>query len=259
MLNSESTPSEARAQIRSGRWTSATSGLCAGYVQTNLVILPSDWAHDFAEFCRVNTKPLPLVEKTEVGVADRLAVAEGADLRTDLPRYRAYRHGEAEAEVGEISRLWSDDSVAFLLGCSFSAEHHLATAGVRLRHLDAGRNVPMFRTSLRCNPVGRFAGPLVVSMRAIAEEQVDRAVSVTRELPLAHGAPVHIGDPAHIGIRDLASPAWGEAMTIEPGEVPVFWACGVTPQAVIAEVRPEMSITHSPGCMFITDLPLGDP
>lgn len=253
-LTADTTPAAARASIRGGGWRGLTTGLCAGHIQANMAILPAAMADEFAEFCRLNPQPLPLLEQTGPGVPDQLDIAPGADLRTDLPRYRVYRDGAFESEVDSIEPLWRNDSVAFLLGCSFSAEEHLRAAGVRLRHIDEGIGVPMFRTSVPCTPAGRFHGPVVVSMRAIAESEVDRAVEVTGGLPLAHGAPLQVGDPERIGITDLANPDWGNPLPLQPGEVPVFWACGVTPQAVIAEVRPPLAITHAPGHMFLTDL-----
>ena len=253
-IDKATSPRRARAAIRAGEWTATTTGLCGGYVQANLAILPAGLAGEFTEFCRANPRPLPLLEVTEPGVPDRLRSAPGADLRTDLPRYRVYRHGVLDSEPTSIEALWRDDFVAFLLGCSFSAEEALQSAGVRLRHLEAGTGVAMFRTSRRCEPAGRFHGPVVVSMRAINSDQVERARAVTAELPFAHGAPLHAGDPSVLGIADLAAPDWGDPMPVGPGDVPVFWACGVTPQAVLAEVRPEFAITHAPGHMFLTDL-----
>ncbi|KAA5831862.1 putative hydro-lyase [Saccharopolyspora hirsuta] len=254
-ITANTSPATARQVIRSGGWPRITTGLCAGHVQANLVVLPRDSATEFAEFCRANPKPLPLLEVADA--PDRLRIAPGADLRTDLPKYHVHRSGEV-SEVDDVWEVWRDDLVAFLLGCSFSAEERLLAAGVRLRHLDLGQGVPIFRTSLRCQEIGRFRGPLVVSMRAVRETEVARAVEVTGELPFAHGAPVHVGDPEAIGITDLARPDWGDALPLQDGEVPVFWACGVTPQAVLAEVRPELAITHAPAHMFLTDLQVAD-
>lgn len=248
-------PAAVRALIRDGRLTGPTSGLCLGHLQANLAILPAESAAEFRAFCEANNRPMPLVDVTAAGDPEPVHVAPGADLRTDLPRYRVYRRGEVAAEVTDIRDLWQDDFVGFLLGCSFSAEHRLLEAGVRLRHLEAGRNVPMFVTSVRCSPAGRFHGPMVVSMRPIRRDQVELATRVTAELPLAHGAPVHVGEPEQLGIRDLARPDFGDAVTPEEGEVPVFWACGVTPQAVLMEVKPALAITHAPGHMFIADTP----
>lgn len=247
-------PADVRERIRSGAWTGVTTGAALGRVQANLVVLPEDVSAEFATMCELNPRALPLLERTEPGVPDRLATAPGADLRTDLASYDIHRDGALAERVGALGDHWRDDSVAFLLGCSFSAENRLLAAGVRLRHLELGQGVPMFVTSMECTPAGSFHGPVVVSMRPIRSEQVDRAVEVTEPLPLAHGAPVQIGDPAAIGITDLAAPDWGDPLVPAADEVPVFWACGVTPQAIIRSVRPELAITHTPGHMFVTDL-----
>jgi len=247
-------PHEVRAHIRAGAWRGVTTGACLGHVQANLVVLPEDMADEFAALCSANPRPLPLLERTRSGEADNLQVAAGANLRTDLPRYHVHRSGVLDAEVDSLEGVWRDDFVAFLLGCSFSAENQLLRAEVRLRHLEMGQGVPMFITSLECEPAGRFHGPIVVSMRPIAVDQVDRAVEVTQQLPLAHGGPLHVGDPGAIGITDVNAPDWGDAIDVRSDEVPVFWACGVTPQAVIRSVRPEIAVTHAPGHMFITDL-----
>ncbi|HYH30057.1 MAG TPA: putative hydro-lyase [Pseudonocardia sp.] len=247
-------PHEVRARIRSGAWRGVTTGACLGHVQANLVVLPQQLADEFDALCAANPQPLPLLERTAPGDAAGLRVAPGADLRTDLPRYHVLRNGVLDAEVDSLEEVWQDDFVAFLLGCSFSAENQLLRAEVRLRHLEIGQGVPMFITSLECAPAARFHGPVVVSMRPVAVEQVDRAIEVTARLPLAHGAPLHVGDPGAIGITDLGAPDWGDPIDIGPDEVPVFWACGVTPQAVLRTVRPELAVTHAPGHMFITDL-----
>jgi uncharacterized protein YcsI (UPF0317 family) len=250
----DATAAQLRAAARSGQWTGPTAGLARGFVQANLVILPAEAAAEFAEFCRLNARPCPLLEQTAPGEAEPRQTAPGADLRSDVPRYRVFRHGSLEAhEPGDIHDLWRDDLVSFLLGCSFTFENALARAGLRVRHLDEGRNVPMYRTAVDCRPAGRFAGKLVVSMRPFPPELVDRAIEITGRFPTMHGAPVHVGDPAAIGIRDLTRPDFGESVTIHPGEVPVFWACGVTPQVALVEARCELAITHSPGCMFVTD------
>ncbi|MBO0706857.1 MAG: putative hydro-lyase [Candidatus Dormibacteraeota bacterium] len=249
------TPAEVRSLIRRGAYTGPTSGLCLGHLQANVAILPAEAAGEFRAFCEANSRPMPLVDVTAPGDPEPAHVAPGADLRTDVPRYRVYRSGEVAGEVTDIRDLWEDDFVGFLLGCSFSAENRLLEAGVRLRHLEAGRNVPMFVTSVPCTPVGRFHGPVVVSMRPIRRDQVELASRVTGELPLAHGAPVNVGEPEKLGIRDLAHPDFGDAVVPTDGEVPVFWACGVTPQAVLMEVKPPLAITHAPGHMFIADTP----
>lgn len=250
-----STAAELRAAIRSGRFAGPTAGQAAGFVQANLVVLPAADAVDFAEFCRLNDRPCPLLWQGSPGESGPCDVALGADLRTDVPRYRVFRGDVAEShEPTDIRGLWRDDLVAFLLGCSFTFENALVQAGLRVRHIDQGRNVPMYRTSLACQPAGRFAGPLVVSMRPYRPDQVDAVARITAAFPRMHGAPVHVGDPVAIGIRDIHRPDFGDAVTIEPDEVPVFWACGVTPQLAILAAKPDLAITHSPGHMFVTDL-----
>ncbi len=246
--------SEARALIREGRWTRPTAGLAPGYTQANLVILPEEWAFEFLLFCQRNPKPCPVLDVTDVGSPHPVRVAPGADLRTDLPKYRIYRYGELEAEVTQIADFWQKDFVAFLLGCSYTFEAALLAAGIPMRHIEEGRNVPMYITNIECHPAGRFQGPMVVSMRPIPSRQVVRAVEVTARYPQVHGAPVHIGDPAAIGIEDLARPDFGDAVTVRAGEIPLFWACGVTPQVAARKARPELMITHSPGHMFLTDI-----
>ncbi|MCM6774283.1 putative hydro-lyase [Nocardia sp. CDC159] len=248
-------PAEVRLRFREGTWTRPTTGMCPGYVQANLVVLPAEAAAEFEDLCRANPGPLPLIERTAPGDPRPRTAAPGADLRTDLPRYRVYRHGRLVDEPTDVRDVWPEDAVAFLLGCSFTAEARLRAAGVRLRHQELGRNVAMFVTSRPCTPAGRFHGPVVVSMRPIHRDQVETARRVTAELPLAHGAPMHIGDPSALGIADLARPDFGAAIEPEPDEIPVFWACGVTPQAVIAASSPPLAITHAPGHMFLTDLP----
>jgi uncharacterized protein YcsI (UPF0317 family) len=231
-----------------------TAGLANGYAQANLVILPQELAYEFLLFCQRNPKPCPLLEVTEVGSPCPTRLAPDADLRTDLPKYRLYRRGELEAEMMEIAEHWRDDSVAFLLGCSFTFEAALLAAGIPVRHIEEGCNVPMFITNLECVPAGRFHGPMVVTMRPIPQQKVIRAVQVTGRYPAVHGAPVHIGDPSAIGIDELSKPDFGDAVTIKEGETPVFWACGVTPQAVAMKVKPDFMITHAPGHMFISDI-----
>ncbi len=246
-------PKEAREIIRTERFQGPTSGMCLGYLQANMVILPAAYADDFHEFCLSNPRPMPLLDVTQPGDPIPRRVAPQADLRTDLPRYRIHRHGII-GEVTDIRTYWQDDFVAFLLGCSFTTEAQLLSAGVYLKHMAMKQNVPMFRTNIPCVPAGRFSGPLVVSMRSIKKHQLELARLVTADYPLAHGAPVHMGDPAAIGITDLHHPDWGDALEIGPDEVPVFWACGVTPQAAIALFQPAIAITHAPGHMFITDI-----
>jgi uncharacterized protein YcsI (UPF0317 family) len=249
------TPADLRRAIRAGEFRAPTAGECPGFVQTNVVILPATYADEFAEFCRLNPRPCPLVCRTEPGQFEPLPAAPGADIRTDVPRYRVFRHGTAEsAEPTDVRPLWRDDFVTFLIGCSFTFESGMIAAGLPVRHIDERRNVPMFRTSRACAPAGRFAGPLVVSMRPYRPEQIEQVTQITGSYPAMHGAPVHVGDPAGLGIADVMRPDFGESVTIQPGEVPAFWACGVTPQLALLAAKPEIAITHSPGCMFVTDL-----
>jgi uncharacterized protein YcsI (UPF0317 family) len=241
-------------RIRRGEWDRPTAGLAPGFAQANLVVLPRASAYDFLVFCQRNPKPCPLIDVSDPGSPAPAGAAAAADLRTDLPRYRVYRHGRLEAEETDITQYWRDDLVAFLLGCSFTFEGAMARAGLPVRHVEDGRNVPMYVTSIPCRPAGALRGPMVVSMRPLPPAAVPRAVVVTGRYPRAHGAPVHIGDPAAIGVRDLGRPDFGDPPRIEPGEVPVFWGCGVTPQAVAMAAKVDQMITHAPGHMFLTDL-----
>jgi uncharacterized protein YcsI (UPF0317 family) len=248
-------PGELRDAIRAGQFRGQTAGQAPGFVQTNLVIVPATAADEFAEFCQLNSQACPLVARTQTGNPEPADVAPRADLRTDVPRYRVFRHGIAEGEEPcDIRGLWRDDLVAFLLGCSFTFERALLAAGLPVRHLEQGRNVPMFRTSIACRSAGRFAGPLVVSMRPYRRDQVEQVRAVTARYPRMHGAPIHVGDPQAIGIADLARPDYGDAVGVHADEVPVFWACGVTPQLALLQAKLDLAMTHSPGCMFVTDL-----
>lgn len=243
-----------RGLIRQGRWTSQTSGLANGHVQGNVVILPAGEAGDFLRYCQRNPKPCPVLAVSEPGHVGLPALGAEIDICTDLPRYRVWRRGELADEPTDIRALWREDMVTFVLGCSFSFEQALQEAGLRIKHIDQGRNVPMYRTSTATEPAGPFHGPMVVTMRPFKAADAIRAVQITSRFPDVHGAPVHIGDPALIGIADLAKPDYGDAVEVLPDEIPVFWACGVTPQAAIMQARPEFCITHAPGAMLITDL-----
>jgi uncharacterized protein YcsI (UPF0317 family) len=245
----------ARGRIRAGEHAGPTSGLAPGFAQANLVVLPVDDALDFLRFCVRNPKPCPLLEVTDTGSPRPSMLAPDADLRTDLPRYRVFRDGELVDEPTDVARYWRDDLVGFLLGCSFTFEWALAAAGLVLAHQQQGVNVPMYVTNRRCAPAGSFEGPLVVSMRPFAPSDVPRAVEVSARFPAMHGGPVHVGDPGALGIADLGAPDFGDPVRIESGEMPVFWACGVTPQAVALTARPSLAIFHAPGHMFITDRP----
>ena len=246
-------PAGIRGVIRAGGYSGVTAGLANGYVQANLAVLPRDLAFDFLLFCQRNPRPCPLLEVIEAGAIEPAIMAPGADIRTDIPAYRIYENGEMAGEYASVADVWRDDLVSFLLGCSFSFEAAMSDAGIPLRHQEAGSNVPMYITNIATRPAGVFSGPMVVSMRPIPQAQIVRAVQVTSRFPDTHGAPIHIGDPAAIGIRDLAVPEFGDAVEIRDGETPVFWACGVTPQAVALNCKPPLMITHAPGKMFITD------
>lgn len=250
------TPSNIRHKIRVGEWLSPTTGLAPGFLQANLVIVPKTWAYDFLLFCQRNPQACPLIEVTDTGSWEPKTCAPGADVRQDVPYYRVYRYGELVETPRNILDLWQSDFVAFLLGCSFTFEPALLAAGIPVRHLECGCNVPMYRTNIACRPAERLTGPLVVSMRPIPAALVDQARKISARYPIAHGAPIHVGDPTAIGIDDLAHPDYGDPPNMQPGDVPVFWACGVTPQAVALTARPELMITHAPGHMFITDIPI---
>jgi uncharacterized protein YcsI (UPF0317 family) len=251
---SQSTALQARLAIREGRWTGHTSGIADGYVQGNLVILPKAQADDFLRYCQRNPKPCPVLAVSEPGQPHLPALGADLDIRTDLPRYRVWRDGELDGSPTDIVDLWRGDLVTFVIGCSFSFEQALLDAGLPLRHVAQGKNVAMFRTNVATEQAGPFHGPLVVTMRPFSPQDAIRAVQVTSRFPDVHGAPVHIGDPAAIGIADLSRPDYGDAIEVLPGEMPVFWACGVTPQAAIERARPDFCITHAPGAMLVTDL-----
>ncbi|WP_416974690.1 putative hydro-lyase [Streptomyces sp. 4F14] len=244
-------PKTARARFREGL-TGPTAGVSAGHTQANLIAVPADWAYDMLLFCQRNPKPCPVLDVTDAG-SWTTPLAEGADLRTDLPRYRVWRDGELVDEPTDARAYWRDDLVAFLIGCSFTFESALSRAGVPMRHIEQGRNVPMYVTDRPCRPAGRLSGPMVVSMRPVPARHLETAVRETGLLPAVHGAPVHLGDPAGLGVADLGRPDFGDPVDTEPDDIPVFWACGVTPQAAVMASRPPFALTHAPGQMFLTD------
>ena len=244
-----------RAVARRGEWRGTTAGHCSAYQQVNLAILPKEVAAEFAAFCTRNPKPCPIIEITPPGDPEPARSAPGADLRTDVPGYRIYRKGELTEQRGDIRDVWRDDLVAFLLGCSFTFEHALVEAGLTPRNVELDTKVPMFVSNIACVAAGRFHGPTVVTMRPIPEDRVAFVRELSARYPHAHGAPVHVGDPKAIGIADLGRPDYGEPVPIYANEIPVFWACGVTPQAVAERARVEFMITHEPAQMFVTDLP----
>jgi len=242
-----------RLACRDGSLTGTTSGLAPGFVQGNLAVLPADLAADFLRFCQANPRPCPIIGVSDVGSPKIPVLGRDLDIRTDLPGYRVWKDGELVAETGDVGEWWRDDLVSFVIGCSLSFEEALLDESIPLRHVERSIRVPMFRTSIPCAPAGRFSGPMVVSMRPLKPAQAIRAIQITSRFPAVHGAPVHIGHPEQIGIRDLSKPDYGDPVEVLPDEIPVFWACGVTPQSVIAEVKPSFAITHAPGCMLVTD------
>lgn len=245
---------EIRAHVRAKEWTGPTSGMADGYVQGNVVILPAAEAADFLRFCQLNPKPCPILGVSDAGSPSLPALGADLDIRTDVPRYRVFENGRCVDEPYELERWWRDDLVTFVLGCSHSFEEALLEGGLRLKHVEQGTAVPMFRTSVQTKPAGPFRGPLVVSMRPYRPQDAIRAVQITSRFPAVHGAPVHLSHPSAIGIRDLAQPDFGSPVPVEADEIPVFWACGVTPQAVIEEAKVPFCITHYPGAMLVTDL-----
>lgn len=254
VLSASSSALAVRLAARQGRLAGHTSGLAAEHVQGNLAILPAALAADFLRYCQLNPQACPLLAVSEPGRPDLPTLGADLDIRSDVPRYRVWRGGELVDEPTDLGPWWRDDLVSFVIGCSFSFEHALLAAGIPLRHVDQGRNVAMYRSNLPTQAAGVFHGPTVVSMRPMKAADAIRAVQITAAMPQVHGAPLHLGDPALIGIRDLATPDYGDAVELKADELPVFWACGVTPQAAIASARPDFCITHAPGCMLVTDL-----
>ena len=246
------TPQELWNLVRKDEYLKSTAGVALGYLQTNLVTLPQEYAFDFLLFCQRNPKPCPILEVMEPGEFEPKILAKGADIRTDVPFYRIYENGELQSETKNILDYWQDDLVSFLIGCSFTFETAMLNADIPLRHIEQDTTVPMYITNIDTKPAGKFSGPTVVSMRPIHKENLVRAVQVTSRFPGTHGAPIHIGEPGEIGIQDINTPDFGEKSEIKDNEIPVFWACGVTPQAVALKSKPPIMITHSPGYMFVT-------
>ncbi|MDG2115352.1 MAG: putative hydro-lyase [Porticoccaceae bacterium] len=257
-MSVEISPAELRQKIRNGAHKGNTSGLCAGYVQCNLVILPADWAEDFLAFCEANPKPCPLIAVSQPGEFNLTKLGADIDIRSDIPSYRVFENGQLRNEVNDISDLWRDDLVAFLLGCSFSFEEALIADGLDVRNVTEAVNVPMYRTNIDCTAVGPFAGQMVVSMRPFAPPEALRAAEISGRFPSVHGEPVHYANPEHIGITDINQPDYGDSVTIKEGEHPLFWACGVTPQVALENAKPPFCITHSPGSMLVTDIKNSD-
>lgn len=244
-----------RQAIRSGAYTSHTAGLGKGYLQTNLALLPEAYALDFMRYCQRNPKPCPLTGVSDTGNPMMFTLGIDLDIRTDVPAYNVYRDGVLSETVTNISDLWTEDMVAFALGCSFTFEHALQDAGIQLWHIDNNKTVPMFRSNIDTVPAGPFRGKMVVSMRTVDPARLDEAIAISKKFPMAHGAPIHWGNPQHIGISDIGAPDWGDAVPLPDDRIPVFWACGVTPQAALQQACPSICITHKPGHMMITDVP----
>nr|WP_321980081.1 putative hydro-lyase [uncultured Cohaesibacter sp.] len=249
-----SNPRFVRSEIRAGRFKKSTTGVGGDALQANLAILPAEDASDFLRFCQMNPRPCPLLAVGAPGDPSLPTLGEDIDLRYDVPRYCVYKNGELVDEPEELSAYWRDDLVSFSIGCSFSFEDALSAAGIPLRHQLDCVTVPMYRTSLQTRPAGKFSGPVVVSMRPMTTAHAIEAAIICNRFKLAHGAPIHFGDPSQIGIADIAKPDWGDSVEIGPNEVPVFWACGVTPQAAIAKAKPAFAISHAPGHMLVTDI-----
>lgn len=246
-------PEDVWLKIRNGEIDYPTAGMCGGYAQANLVILPKKYADDFKEYAKKNPQPCPILEIIEGSPAIH-DMGEGANVVTDIPKYFVYKNGVKVDEVTDASNYWQEDSVAFLIGCSFSFEEALLQAGIDVRHISMGCNVPMYKTNIECEKAGVFEGPVVCSMRPMTLENAKLAAEITGRYPNVHGAPIHMGDPAAIGISDVNHPDYGDPVEIREGEIPVFWACGVTPQAAVERVKPPLVITHAPGHMFITNV-----
>ncbi|MEO2267481.1 putative hydro-lyase [Pseudoalteromonas pernae] len=248
------TPQAIRELIRNGDYSGNTSGFAPGFVQANLVILPKTYAYDFLRFCQLNPQACPLLGQTDAGAVGLDELAKNLDLRSDLPRYRVFKNGQLVCEPTDVSDIWRDDLVSFLIGCSFSFEEALIADDIEIRNISEQKNVPMYITNIPCQSAGPFKGNMVVSMRPMKPKDAIRAIQICSRYPKVHGAPVHFGDPAAIGIEDINTPDFGEAVTIKDGEVPVFWACGVTPQVAITNACPDFCITHSPGHMLVLDI-----
>lgn len=251
----KSLPKEVRQLISDGKITGQTSGMCDGYAQANLCILPEKYAYDFLLFCQRNQKSCPLLEVSDCGSRFLKTSAPGADIAKEIPRYRVWKNGKLFDECTDVSSYWRNDLVSFVIGCSFSFESLLINGGIDVRNISENHNVPMYVTNIDTSPAGIFSGKMVVSMRPIPYDKIVRAVEITSRVPKVHGSPVHIGLPELIGIKDINKPDFGEMSTIKENEVPVFWACGVTPQSVVMNSKPDFCITHAPGHMLITDIP----
>lgn len=251
----DKSPAEVRAAIRAGEIDFPTAGMSRGYAQANLIILPPEYAADFEEYAKLNPFPCPILEIIKGEQPLTHDMGEGGNICSDIPRYRIYRDGVWDGkEITDVTEYWKEGYVGFLIGCSFSFEEALMAAGIEVRHIAQGRNVPMYKTNIQTVKAGPFEGPMVCSMRPMTPENAQKAYDITVKMPNVHGAPVHMGDAAEVGVADVMKPDYGEAVDIYEGEIPVFWPCGVTPQAAVENAKPPIAITHAPGHMFITDI-----
>lgn len=248
------TPAELRALIRAGKMTTTTVGLCPGYVQANLIIMPAQYADDFRSFARENSAACPILEYTEPGGRFTEKLARHADIYTDLPKYNIFIDGIKREEVTDASKYYRDDMVAFLIGCSYSFEQALTENGIPMKYWDKGLENSCYITNIMCKPAGVFKGPLVVSMRAVKKDMVETAYRVSGEFPHVHGEPIHHGNPSAIGILDIGHPDFGDPNEVAEDEVPIFWACGITPQTIVKEAKLPIAISHKPCHMFVSDI-----
>jgi uncharacterized protein YcsI (UPF0317 family) len=253
MNSNNQTLSQIREQIRSGEFTSNTSGVMPNLVQGNVVILPKEQADKFVEFCLLNPTPCPILGVSEPGEYGIPALGDSLDIRHDIPQYHIFENGDLVETPTSIEEFWKDDSVAIILGCSFSFEDALQRKGYKIRNIEMNTNVSMYETTISTNETDDFKGNMVVTMRPFKQHEIDDVVEITRAFEKAHGAPVHIGDPNIIGIKDLNSPEYGSPVTLEEDDIPVFWGCGVTTQSILKKAKLPQVITHAPGKMLITD------
>ena len=249
------TPVEFRHQVRNGQFREPTAGHCGDFAQANLAILPKASADDFLRFCFLNPKACPLLGVGEQGQWSLPSVGLDIDIRSDVPGYYVYRNGRMAEERTSLQEIWQSDFVVFAIGCSFSFEHMMLEDGIPLRHIAQQKNVAMYRTNIKNKAAGTFGGNMVVSMRPMTAAHAIKAIQMTSRFPAIHGAPIHIGNPAEIGIENIGQPDFGDAVSILPNELPVFWACGVTPQEAIRMAGLPIAITHKPGYMLMTDIP----
>ncbi|XP_066463656.1 D-glutamate cyclase, mitochondrial isoform X1 [Eleutherodactylus coqui] len=250
-------PAAVRGLIRQNRiHVRNTSGMSAGYNQANVVILHKSLADDFEKFCQANGGPLPLLYRSDPGESKCPTLSSNSDIRTDCLLYRRYEHGVYTESLTSLESYSEQlkDMVTFYLGCSFSFESAVRKLGVPVRNVEQELNVSMYKTAVPCHQVGAFSCNLVVTMRPIPQGKLEAAVVATHPMKKYHGAPVHIGSPDFLGINDLQKTDYGDAVQLHPGDVPVFWACGVTGIEAVVSCKSPLAFTHSPGCMFITDV-----